>query len=89
MDGGSLLGFRPELFTAYYSLYTEYMPGTGKSEVFFVAAMMILILILSITAVYVFFKTYKKEMRDKEERKQAETRPVESVSEISNDESQI
>ena len=47
------------------------MPGTGKSEVIFVAAMMILIIILSIAAVYVFFRTYKKEMRDKELRKQA------------------
>ena len=55
------------------------MPGTGKSEVIFVAAMMILIMILSITAVYVFFRTYKKEMREKEERKKAETRSAGTV----------
>ncbi len=53
------------------------MPGTGKSEVIFVAAMMILIMILSITAVYVFFRTYKKEMRDKELRKQAKLKEPE------------
>jgi len=53
------------------------MPGTGRSEVIFVAAMMILIMILSIAAVYIFFRTYKKEMRDKELRKQAKSREAE------------
>lgn len=55
------------------------MPGTGRSEVIFVAAMMILIMILSIAAVYVFFRTYKKEMRDKELRKQAKDRNGETA----------
>ena len=55
------------------------MPGTGRSEVIFVAAMMILIMILSITAVYVFFRTYKKEMRDKDLRKQANDRDAETA----------
>ncbi|MBK6748743.1 MAG: hypothetical protein KA956_15175 [Pyrinomonadaceae bacterium] len=55
------------------------MPGTGRSEVIFVAAMMILILILSIAAVYIFFRTYKKEMRDKELRKQAKDRDAETA----------
>ncbi len=55
------------------------MPGTGRSEVIFVAAMMILIMILSITAVYVFFRTYKKEMRDKDLRKQAKDRDAETA----------
>lgn len=55
------------------------MPGTGRSEVIFVAAMMILIMILSITAVYVFFRTYKKEMRDKDLRKQAKDREAETA----------
>ena len=55
------------------------MPGTGRSEVIFVAAMMILIMILSIAAVYVFFKTYKKEMRDKDLRKQAKDRDAETA----------
>ncbi len=44
------------------------MPGAGRAEVYFIAAMMILIIILSVTAVFVFFKTYKKEMREKQER---------------------
>lgn len=48
------------------------MPGTERSEVIFVAAMMILIMIVSITAVYFFFRTYKKEMREKSERQNAE-----------------
>lgn len=55
------------------------MPGTGRSEVIFVAAMMILIMILSIAAVYVFFRTYKKEMRDKDLRKQAKDRDAETA----------
>lgn len=58
------------------------MPGTGKSEVIFVAAMMILIMILSVTAVYVFFRTYKKEMRDKEMRQQAKTRSSDNAAEV-------
>ena len=55
------------------------MPGTGQSEIIFIAAMMILIMILSITAVYVFFRTYKKEMRDKDLRKQAKDRDAETA----------
>ena len=47
------------------------MPGAGRAEVYFIAAMMILIVILSVTACVVFFKTYKKEMREKEERLKA------------------
>ena len=43
------------------------MPGRATAEVIFIAVMMILILILSVTAVYFFFKTYKKEMKAKEE----------------------
>ncbi|MEO6656042.1 MAG: hypothetical protein ABIO36_08155, partial [Pyrinomonadaceae bacterium] len=53
------------------------MPGAGRAEIYFIAAMMILIIILSVAAVIIFFKTYKKEMREKAER--AETRPVGSV----------
>lgn len=45
------------------------MPGTGRAEVYFVAGMMVLILIMSAVAVYFFVKTYKKEMREKDERK--------------------
>lgn len=35
---------------------------------YFIAAMMGLILILCVVACYFFFKTYRKEMREKEER---------------------
>ncbi|MFT3744682.1 MAG: hypothetical protein QM785_10385 [Pyrinomonadaceae bacterium] len=42
------------------------MPGAERSEIYFIAAMMILILIVSIVAVYFFVKTYKKEMRERE-----------------------
>ena len=42
------------------------MPESGRAEVYFVAGMMVLILIMSVAAVYFFVKTYKKEMRGKE-----------------------
>jgi len=41
------------------------MPGAERAEIYFIAAMMILIMILSVVAVYFFVKTYKKEMREK------------------------
>jgi Tfp pilus assembly protein PilO len=41
------------------------MPNIGLAEIYFVAGMMVLILIISFVAVYFFFKTYKKEMREK------------------------
>ena len=43
------------------------MPGAGRAEVYFIAAMMILILVVCGISVYFFFKTYKKEMREREE----------------------
>ena len=41
------------------------MPGAERAEIYFIAAMMFLIVILCIAAVYIFFRTYKKEMREK------------------------
>ncbi len=49
------------------------MPGAGIAEIYFIAAMMILIMIFSIVAIYIFFRTYKREMREKELRKQKKT----------------
>jgi cbb3-type cytochrome oxidase subunit 3 len=48
------------------------MPYSATAEVYFIAAMMILILIVCAVAVYFFFRTYKKEMRAKEARKQSQ-----------------
>ncbi len=42
------------------------MPGTERAEIYFIAGMMVLILILSFAAVYFFVRQYKKEMREKE-----------------------
>ena len=42
------------------------MPGAERAEIYFIAAMMVLILILSFASVYFFVRQYKKEMRDKE-----------------------
>lgn len=56
------------------------MPGAGRAEVYFIAAMMILILIVCAVAVVFFVKTYKNEMADKAERQKAKvngtTEPV-------------
>jgi len=45
------------------------MPGSARAEIYFIAAMMILILVGSGAAMYFFFKQYNKEMREKAERK--------------------
>lgn len=42
------------------------MPNSALSEVYFIAAMMILILIICGVAVYFFFKTFYKEKEQKE-----------------------
>jgi|GEM_PF-981202 len=50
------------------------MPGASRAEVYFISAMMFLIVVLCVGAVYVFFKTYKREMREKAERKVSESK---------------
>ncbi len=56
------------------------MPGAERAEIYFIAAMMLLILILSFAAVYFFVKQYKKEMRDKNARdeRKSNARPNEN-----------
>ena len=44
------------------------MPGAERAEVYFIVAMMVLILILSFAAVFFFIRQYKKEMREKQTR---------------------
>jgi uncharacterized protein YpmB len=44
------------------------MPGAERAEIYFIVAMMVLILIVSFAAVYFFMKQYRKEMRDREAR---------------------
>lgn len=46
------------------------MPYAGLAEIYFIVGMMVLILIVGSVAVYLFLKTYKKEMRDKDARKE-------------------
>ena len=47
------------------------MPGSETAEIYFIAAMMVLILIISFASVYFFFRQYKKEMANKAAEKQA------------------
>ncbi len=44
------------------------MPNSATAEVYFIAAMMILILIMSAVSVFVFFRTYKREMIARQKR---------------------
>jgi F0F1-type ATP synthase membrane subunit b/b' len=44
------------------------MPGSARSEIYFIAGMFILILILCVSVCVFFYKTYRKEMREKQER---------------------
>ena len=49
----------------------NHMPGSATAEVIFIAAMMVLILVISFAAVFFFMKTYRKEMVEREARKAA------------------
>jgi phosphotransferase system glucose/maltose/N-acetylglucosamine-specific IIC component len=40
------------------------MPNARAAEIYFIAAMMILILVISVTAVYFFFRQYNLEKRN-------------------------
>lgn len=44
------------------------MPNASLAEIYFIAAMFVLIMVISGVAVYFFFRTYKKEKREKAER---------------------
>lgn len=46
------------------------MPDSYRAELYFIGAMMIFMLIFAGFTIYFFIKTYKKEMREKEEREQ-------------------
>lgn len=46
------------------------MPGSEKAEIYFIAAMMVLILVVSFASVFFFFRQYRKEMAAKESEKQ-------------------
>jgi len=67
------------------------MELANRGELYFITAMMILILILSTVAVYFFIKTYKKEMREKAEREmaEAERKKAQSAEQTSESESEV
>ena len=48
------------------------MPKASLAEIYFVAGMMGLTVIITVVSIYFFMKTYRKEMREKEERKRLE-----------------
>jgi len=44
------------------------MPNASQAEIYFIAAMFILIVVISGTATYFFFRTYKKEKAERQNR---------------------
>lgn len=57
------------------------MPGNSVAEIYFIAGMFVLILILSGVSMYFFFRTYKKEMKEKREREEKKALEQASASE--------
>lgn len=45
------------------------MPEASLGEIYFIVGMMVLVLIISTVSLYLFVKTYKKEMRERDEEK--------------------
>lgn len=60
------------------------MSNSALAEIYFVTAMMILIFVISGVAVYFFFKTYKKEMKDRKKREEKRKEIQNPKSEIQN-----
>jgi len=47
-------------------VYHSTMPEVSIAEIYFIVIMMALVVVISVVSLYIFIKTYKKEMRDKE-----------------------
>jgi len=54
------------------------MPNASLAEIYFIAAMFILITVISGVAVYFFFLTYKKEKAEKQKRIESRKLKVEN-----------
>jgi flagellar basal body-associated protein FliL len=50
-------------------VYHPSMPEASLGEIYFIVFMMVLVLIISTVSLYIFVKTYKKEMRERGEEK--------------------
>ena len=60
------------------------MPNSAYAEIYFIAAMFVLIFIICGVSVYYFFKTYKKEQAQKKRRLEKKQKAQDSKSEIRN-----
>ncbi len=58
------------------------MPDSELAEIYFIAGMMVLILILSTGATYLFFKTFYAEKRMREEERRQKKLEKEQKSEV-------
>ena len=61
------------------------MPKPTWGEIYFVGGMMALVLVISAVSIYLFVKTYRKEMREKEERSSKRRNDAELSDEESGD----
>ena len=55
------------------------MPFASTAELYFIAVMMILMIVFSVVSIYIFFRTYNKEMREKAARKEKEKQKTEEA----------
>jgi flagellar basal body-associated protein FliL len=53
------------------------MPNSSQAEIYFILAMFLLIIVISGTATYFFFRTYKKEQTQKRVRTEKQKSDVE------------
>jgi len=78
-----LLEFGSDSFTSTLEtgptvVYHSAMPEASLGEIYFIVFMMVLVLIISTVSLYIFVKTYKKEMREREKEKRG-TQPDDAV----------
>lgn len=60
------------------------MQNAARAETYFIAAMMILILVICAVVVFFFVKTYKAEMKAREQRKAEKEKIANQKSQIEN-----
>ena len=58
--------------TSLRVVYHSSMPEVSVAEIYFIVIMMALVVVISVVSLYIFIKTYKKEMREKQSRESAE-----------------
>lgn len=53
------------------------MPNASQAEIYFIAGMFLLIIVISTAAIYFFFRTYKREKTDRQKRAEKQRSKIE------------